>query len=85
LESASDYLYRAEVPGLSSKDLDVQVEGQGLTISGEVADELYFRQLPVPEDVDSGAVTATLERGVLSLRLPKKAASLPRQIAISTG
>jgi HSP20 family protein len=80
---------KAEVPGFTAKELDIQVEGNRLTISGkhETKEEttkgktIYsercakeiFRSVTLPSDVDGAKVSATLKDGVLNLELPKAA------------
>lgn len=78
---------RAEVPGFVPKDLDVQVDGRRLTISGkhesreettkgttiysEHCAEEVYRSIELPTEVDVSKVSATLKDGVLSIELPK--------------
>ena len=78
---------RAEVPGFTAKELDIQVEGNRLTIAGKHESKedskkgktIYsercaseiFRSIHLPSDVDGSKVSATLKDGVLSLELPK--------------
>jgi HSP20 family protein len=80
---------KAEVPGFTAKELDVQVEGNRLTISGrhESKDErskgktIYseqcakevFRSVGLPTAVDPSKVNATLKDGVLTVELPRAA------------
>jgi len=88
----------AEIPGVEMKDLDITISGTTLTIKGErkiekkVPDEKYFRrergagpfgrtvELPHPVDVDR--VVATLQDGVLRVRLPKAPEIQPRKIEV---
>ena len=47
---------------------------------------LWFRRdLRLPRDVDAEAIEASLEHGVLEVRVPKPAARQPRQIPIAGG
>lgn len=78
---------RAEVPGFTAKELDIQVEGSRVTISGkhESKEEtkkgktIYsercaneiFRSVELPTDVDGTKVSATLKDGLLNIELPK--------------
>ena len=89
---------RAELPGLESKDIDIQVEDNVLTISGEKKHERkeekenfhlvehsygsFQRKITLPTRVDSEAAQASLENGVLSLRLPKLVSKASKQIPI---
>jgi HSP20 family protein len=77
----------AEVPGFTAKELDIQVEGNRLTISGkheskeettkgktiysEKCAKEIFRSVELPVDIDGSKVSATLKDGVLNLELPK--------------
>jgi HSP20 family protein len=77
----------AEVPGFTAKELDIQVDGNRLTIAGkhETKEEskkgktIYsdrcaqeiFRSVQLPSDVDASKVNATLKDGVLNIELPK--------------
>lgn len=78
---------RAEVPGFTPKELDIQVEGNRLTIAGkheskeestkgktvysERCANEILRSVYLSSDVDGTKVNATLKDGVLSLELPK--------------
>jgi HSP20 family protein len=88
----------AEVPGMSSADLDVRIQGNYLEISGkrqvetpagykahrnERGSASFTRSLTLPSEVDSSKVSATLKDGLLVLILPKSEAAKLRQIAIS--
>lgn len=81
----------AEVPGYTAKELDIQVDGNRLTIAGkhESKEEtkkgktIYsercaneiLRSIELPTSVDTAKVSATLKDGVLSVELPKTAHS----------
>ena len=88
----------AEVPGLSSTDLDVKIQGNYLEISGkrevkppegykahrsERGSATFTRSLTLPSDVDSAKVSAKLKDGILVLTLPKSEVAKPRQISIT--
>ena len=88
-ESDDAVMVRAEVPGFTSKELEVGVEPHRLTISGkressgehagkrtvysEHCVNQIFRTVDLPGDVDSSKVTATLKDGMLELSMPKAA------------
>ena len=91
----------AEVPGLASEDIKVDIEKNVLTLSGERKVEKeetkdkyrrverqygsFTRSFSLPETVDTDNVSADLKDGVLELRLPKKEAPSPRKIAVKAG
>jgi HSP20 family protein len=86
----------ADVPGLKPEELEVTLEGDTLTIRGELKsrpeDRNYLlreratghfeRVLTINTPIDSGKVEATFEDGVLTLTLPKAEAVKPKQIAV---
>ena len=88
----------ADVPGVDKNDLEVNVEDKILTIRGQVklprpsetsSTEFalmdYFRQFRLSEEVDQTKIEASLEQGVLRLRLPKAEHAKPRRIAVHAG
>ena len=88
-ESDDSLTVRAEVPGFSTKEVEINVEPRRLTITGkhEAKEEgkkgktIYsercakeiLRIIDLPAEVDSSKVTATLKDGILSIELPKAA------------
>lgn len=101
LENNDEVVLRAEVPGIKADDVTVRVEDNVLTVEGEKklpdADakdaylriERYYgrftRSFTLPHYVDSAKITAEHKDGVLTLRLPKRAETKPRQIQIKVG
>ncbi len=97
-ENSDRYFVRAELPGLTADELDIDVTGKKLSISGErkISSEgdkvkyhrrerdagRFSRALTLPDDVDSQKVTAKLSDGVLFITLPKAESAKPRQITI---
>ncbi len=89
---------KAELPGVDSKDVDVRVENNVLTLRGErkvdreVKRESYHRveraygsfsrSFTLPTVVDTEKIKAEYRDGVLHLTLPKKEEAKPRQISI---
>jgi HSP20 family protein len=93
------YLVELALPGVMPDDLEMQVTGTQLTVSGEfkpAAPEGYrclvsqrqtgpFRvALTLPDAADSAQVTATFEQGVLRLAVPKSEASKPKRIELKS-
>ncbi len=61
-----------------------EVEGQTLTFA-ERAEGRFVRRLRIPGEVDSAAIEARLQDGVLTVELPKAAEARPRRIEIARG
>jgi HSP20 family protein len=84
-DDGSDFVLRADVPGLTEKDFEISVAGDTLTLRGErkleVPDGHSVHQLPAR--VDAEKAVASLKHGVLTLRLPKVAEAQPRQISVT--
>jgi HSP20 family protein len=90
----------AEVPGLKNEDIDISVIGNELTIRGRRGEAqregvAYHRQergvgefnrvLRLPIEVDANKVEATLNDGVLLVKLPKAESAKPKKIKVSFG
>jgi HSP20 family molecular chaperone IbpA len=90
----------ADIPGVKPEKLNIDLRDNILTITGDVdrlqtADEellvmeyetgRYYRQFTLSEVIDQTKIDATLNLGVLRLRLPKVAKAAPRKIAITAG
>jgi HSP20 family protein len=98
LETTDHYVLRADLPGLSDGDVNVQLEGNVLTVSGERNAEhaqhqegyyrlerafgAFSRSLTLPHSVDPEAVRAHFDRGVLEIRIPKPEQKKPRHVQI---
>lgn len=87
----------ADMPGVSKETLHVEVDASTLTIEGsidigdvnemrvlhaEVQAPRYRRQFSLSRELDISAIDASLEHGVLRLRLPKSEAAKPRRIDV---
>ena len=90
-----------EVPGIPQSDLDVRVENQILTVKGErklASDEkeenfhrierrfgTFTRSFTLPQTVDTQAISAQYDAGVLRVEMKKKEALKPRSVRIEVG
>lgn len=96
-DEGAAYVLRAELPGVSEKDIDLSVTGNTLSLKAERKVETreghsahrtersswtLARSLELPVQVDSGATVAELKHGVLTVTLPKSKDALPKQIAV---
>jgi HSP20 family protein len=89
---------RAEIPGVDPEGIQIQVEPQRLTISGERASDAesaayhrrerrfgrFSRSVQIPADLDPEQATAQYRDGLLTVRIEKSAAARPRKVAITT-
>lgn len=98
-EDAGKYYLRAELPGVTSNELDIQATGKTISISGErkIHSENdnaryhrrereagnFSRVLAMPSDIDADRIEARLENGILSVMVPKAEAVKPRQIKVN--
>jgi HSP20 family protein len=98
-EDRENYYVRAELPGVKGEELDIQVTGNNLAISGErkiAAKEegaryhrrereagTFSRMIGLPGDIDADKVDAKLENGVLSIVVSKAEIAKPKQISVS--
>lgn len=97
-EDNDNYYVRAELPGMKSDELDIQVIAEGISISGESkipeksSNARYHRRereagrfsrlISLPGKVDVNKVEAAMENGVLKVTIPKSEAAKPRQITV---
>ncbi len=97
-ETDDEIQVTAEVPGLSEKDLRVELDGQRLMLRGEKKSSreekrgaysysecsygAFQRAIPLPCEVDADRVRATCKHGVLKLRLPKTESAKARRIHV---
>jgi HSP20 family protein len=100
-EIGDEYLVEALAPGVDPSTLDVSVQGNRLTVSGEkkppegVSPEAFHRSersagrfvrtVDLPADVDPNKVKAGYADGVLQVRLPKAETAKPKRIEIAVG
>jgi HSP20 family protein len=98
IEDSTGITLRADMPGVPKDKLKLQVEGDTLTIEGEVSFampqgmEASYAEVSVPrfrrvftlsKELETGKVSAELKNGVLSLRIPKAEHAQPRRIDIN--
>ena len=97
---AGTYVLTAEVPGVDPDKLDVTIVGDTVTIRGsrlpfelkegetyhrvERGNGQFVRSIKLPKPLNGDKVEATYARGVLSLRLPRAEAEMPKKIALKT-
>lgn len=101
VETGEHFVLRADLPGVTETDVNIEVENNVLTVSGERKTETeekhegyyrlersmgaFSRSLTLPEGIDAEAVTATFADGVLEVRIPKPVHAQPRKVQIGVG
>jgi len=97
-EDAEHYFLEALLPGVDSKNLDMNVVGSTLTLSGERAEiddnqgktwhrrerggGKFLRSIELPGEIDTAKVTAEYKNGVLKVVMPKSEAAKPKRIDV---
>jgi len=97
-ESPEHYLLKAEVPGLDAKDVQIEVTGDVLTMTGEKKEEksheksnVHFterrygkwqRSFRLPGGADASRVEAKMTNGVLEVSIGKRAGAKPQVIQV---
>jgi HSP20 family protein len=100
-EDEHNITLKLEVPGIDEKDIDVHIDNNTLTVHGERKIEKeekeenfhrverqygsFTRSFTLPSSVDPGQVSADYNRGVLKIKLAKKAEAKPKQIKVNMG
>ncbi|PRP90308.1 Spore protein SP21 [Enhygromyxa salina] len=82
LESDSEFLLVADLPGVNKDALGITVNGGQLELEAETETLDYRRSFALGDDVDLDAVEAKLEFGVLEVHLPKRAEAQVRKVPI---
>lgn len=98
-EDENSIQVRMEVPGINEKDIDVRLENQVLTIRGERSFSKeekeenfhrierrygsFTRSFTLPATVNSEDVSADYDKGVLKIRMAKRAEAKPKQIKVN--
>jgi HSP20 family protein len=96
-DGGASLVLKADVPGLTEKDLSLTLDDGTLTLSGERKSDApqgysvhrqergsarFARSIALPIKVDSEKTTATIKDGVLTVTLAKSPDAQPRQIAV---
>ncbi len=97
-ETEKEYWFHFDLPGLTEKELSVQLNGRELTVSGERQfekasgeirhhrTERFFgrfeRSFVLPEKVNSEKIDAKFKDGVLEIHIPKNEEAQPKAIPV---
>ncbi len=96
-ETDDAYLVEIELPGVKRDDISLEVEGRRLTVFGERKERervgilrrrtrtvgRFHYEVVLPGDIDEDSVSASMDEGVLTVRVPKPPSERRRRIAIS--
>ena len=101
VEADDHFLLKADIPGVSEEDVTIEVQDNVLTVSGERKAEherkekgfyrlerafgRFSRSLTLPEGVNADAISASFDKGVLEVSIPKPEERKPRRISIGNG
>ena len=98
-ENQDEILLLADMPGVGKEDLQVRIDKDVLHLEGrkshdetqkglltrELAPCSYVRSFSIPRTIDGDQISASLDRGVLTVHLPKRESVKPRQIEVVSG
>ncbi len=98
-ETPNELVVKADLPEVNEKDIDVRVENNLLTIRGErkfetsVSEENFLRMeraygsfsrsFSLPNTLNAEAIAAEYKNGVLTVTLPKREETKPRQVKVN--
>jgi HSP20 family protein len=99
-EESDKYVLHADLPGVKPEETDVSMEDGVLTIKGEKKTEeitekegykrvertfgSFHRRFSLPDTANPDAISAKSKDGVLEIIIPKRAAVLPKKIAVTS-
>lgn len=100
-ENEEGYVLTLDVPGLKREDINIEVTGRQLTVSGERKREenveresfhrversygKFYRTFELPEGTNCEVIDASYENGVLKIAVPRVEASKPKKVQITEG
>jgi HSP20 family protein len=101
VEADDHFVLKADLPGLSEDDVSIEIQDNMLTVTGERREDheqkeggwyrvertfgRFSRSLTLPEGVDPEGVSASFDKGVLEVRIPKPEERKPRRVQIHAG
>lgn len=98
-ETKDDYAFKLEVPGLSKEEVNIELNDNTLSISGEKKESKevekdnflrvesysgkFSRRFSLPRNIDTKKINANMKNGILELRIPKAEEQKTKAIPIS--
>jgi HSP20 family protein len=97
-ETDDAYTIEMELPGVKQDDVDIEINGRELTVSGEVKEKErtgilrrrtrkvgeFTYSVTLPGEIGDDDVTARLDSGVLTVRVPKSQKGKSRHVTIGS-
>jgi HSP20 family protein len=97
-DTDAEIIVKAEIPGMTAKEINVSLTGNRLTLSGEKEERKenkdeccyiserrfgsFFRVIELPEGIDPEKITADQADGVLTVKIAKSKAAKPKHIPV---
>jgi HSP20 family protein len=72
-----------DLPGVDAKDVDITFERGALTIVAQRGEQSYRYSVQLGDEVDPASIEASLDKGVLTMKVAKRPEAKPRKIALS--
>jgi HSP20 family protein len=98
-ETENEFILRASLPGVRPEDVQIMVQGDTVTIRGEIKAEeekkgehyhlrerrfgQFWRTVTLPTTISADKAQARFDDGVLTLILPKAESAKPKQIKVA--
>ncbi|MGA2682203.1 MAG: Hsp20/alpha crystallin family protein [Candidatus Bathyarchaeia archaeon] len=98
-DNEKDYRLKAEMPGFKKEDIEIDLDGNSVVITGAVgwkydkkeheylckerACKTFYRIVDLPEEIKADEVTADLKEGVLEVLIPKKTPKQKRKVKVT--
>jgi len=70
-ETVDKLIYDIEIPGVVKSEIDLEATNDMLIINVKNPDRTYYKELPLPPDVDPNSADAEFNNGILSINLQK--------------
>lgn len=100
-ERENEFVLTAELPGLTPENIDLEIDGDVLTLRGEKKEDReekegeryyyerrygsFLRRIALPQAVDPDQVRAHYENGILRVTMPKRDVSRGKRVEIESG
>jgi HSP20 family protein len=96
-ETDDAYTVKLELPGIAPADIEIRIRDRDLCVNGEIREQeegsnalrvrvgRFHYHTTLPSDVDADNVEASMDEGVLTLRIPKAREGQSRRIEITGG